>query len=189
MVALRGAPVACAPTERLGLGELLTRWGFELMIRGVSATPTEDLAGTATGTAAAAEAVAVEAVAALAVAELPATPEAPDAGALEEPEVLEEPGVLEVPDVPDVPEEPELLEDPEDVLTGVRRDRPDERCLRERPLEVDPAAEVPSAETPAVEGAAAWDSCSARWEPWPCGKRGECEPLPCGGRPPRGGYP
>ena len=152
------------------------RWGPALAIFGTSATPTEALAGTATGAGAADGVAAVDALAAVAVAELPAALEVPEElpdepGVLEEPEPLEEPEVLEEPGVleePEVPEEPELLE-PEDVLTGVRRERPDERCLRRRPLELDASVEVLSADTPAVEGVAAWDSCSEGWVPagWP----------------------
>jgi hypothetical protein len=161
----------------------LERWGLTLAICGLSATPAEDLAGTATGAGAVDEAV--DAPAAVAAVALPAALEAPGA-ALDEPDVFEEPEVLEEPDVPD---EPELLEEPEEVLTGVRRDRPDERCLWDRPPELDPSVGVLSAEALTVEGAAAWDACSGGWEPCPSGNRRECEPPPCGERPPRDGSP
>ena len=117
------------------------------------------------------------------MAELPAALEVPDEAELEEPGAFEEPDVLEEPD------EPELLEESEEVFTGVRRDLADERCLRERPPEADPPAEILSGETPAVEGTASWAPCSWGWKPGPCGKRRECEAPPCGERPPCDGSP
>jgi hypothetical protein len=160
----------------------------------MSATPTEDLAGTTTAAGAVDVLAAVVALAAVAVAAFPAPLEVPEAaldepGVVEEPDVLEEPGVLEEPEVPEEPElleELELLDEPEEVLTGVRRERPDERCcLRSRPLELDPSVEVLSADAPSVEGVAAWGCCSGAWEPCPCGKLREREPP----RPPRDGSP
>jgi hypothetical protein len=126
------------------------------------------------------EAAAVAGLDALAAAEPPAALEVPEAGVLEEPEVLEDSGV---------PEVLEPLEEPGELLTGVRRDLLDERCLRERPPEVNPPVEVLSGETPAVEGAAAWGLCSCGCEPCPCGKRRACEAPPCGQRPPCDGSP
>jgi hypothetical protein len=192
-------PVAGATAARRGRVDLFERWGPALAICGVSATPTEDLAGKTTAAGAVEVVAEVDALAAAAVAAFPAALEVPEAaldepGVLEEPDVLEEPGVLEEPELPEepeVPEEPEpldeleLLEEPEEVLTGVRRERPDERCLRSRPLELAPSVEVLSADAPSVVGAAAWGPCSGGWEPCPCGKSCECEPP----RPPRDGSP